>query len=181
MASRLLLTGAPGVGKTTVVRAVASALPGLGLGGFCTEEIRAGRDRQGFTLVTFDGRRALMADAQRPGSPRVGRYGVDVGVIDAIARSELAPREETDLYLVDEIGRMECLSPEFVRAMRTLLDAPMPVVATIGRGGGGFMDEVRRRRDVTLWEITRANRDDMPAQVRSWIERHAKRARPGGA
>jgi len=45
----------------------------------------------------------------------------------------------------------------------------VPLVATVGQRGGGFIAEVKRRRDVTLWEITRANRDVMPARVQAWI------------
>lgn len=173
----LLLTGAPGVGKTTVIRRVADGMPGRRrLGGFFTEEIRAGRERQGFALVTFDGRRVLMAHVRRPGAPRVGKYGVDVGAIDGVARSALAVRDDVDVYLVDEIGKMECLSPEFVAAVRALLNARVPVVATIGQRGGGFIAEVKRRRGVALWQITRANRDDAPARVRDWIEQQANAA-----
>jgi nucleoside-triphosphatase len=180
-ARRLLLTGAPGVGKTTVMRTVAREVRRLPLGGFFTEEIRSGRERQGFALVTFDGRRAIMAHVDRAGNPRVGKYGVDVAVIDEIARSALAAHPGLDLYLVDEIGKMECLSAAFVTAMRRLLDGGTPVVATIGLRGGGFMDEVKRRRDVALWEITRGNRDGMPTQVCAWIEHHrAAGARPKG-
>lgn len=168
---RLLLTGAPGVGKTTVMRTVARALRRLRLAGFFTEEIRVGRQRQGFALVTFDGRRAIMAHVDRAGGPRVGKYGVNVAVIDELARSALASRPGVDLYLVDEIGKMECLSAAFVAAMRGLLDGGIPVVATIGQRGGGFMEEIKRRPDVVLWEITHANRDGMPAQVCAWIER----------
>jgi nucleoside-triphosphatase len=170
--SRLLLTGAPGVGKTTVMRTVARELRHLRVGGFFTEEIRVDRERRGFALITPAGRRAIMAHMDRAGGPRVGKYGVDVAAIDEIARSALAARPGVDLYLVDEIGKMECLSAAFVTAMRGLLDGGTPVAATIGQRGGGFMDEVKRRGDVVLWEITRANRDSMPTQVAAWIERH---------
>jgi nucleoside-triphosphatase len=166
----LLLTGAPGVGKTTVIRAVAGALSGRRLAGFITEEIRAGRERRGFALVTVDGRRARMADVSRPGAPRVGRYGVDVEVIDGMARPALAVREDVELYLVDEIGKMECLSRAFVEAMRALLDTAAPVVATVAARGGGFIEEVKRRRGAVVWEVTRSNRDAMPARVVDWAE-----------
>jgi nucleoside-triphosphatase len=166
----LLLTGAPGVGKTTAIRAVAASLTGRRLGGFVTEEIRESGARHGFELVTFDGRRAVMAHVDHPGPARVGKYGVDVAVVEELARSALAVRGDIDVYLVDEIGKMECLSPVFVDAMSALLDSGVPVVATIGQRGGGFIATVKRRPDVTLWVLTRANRDGMPARVRSWIE-----------
>jgi len=145
-------------------------LPRARLGGFFTEEIRVGGERRGFALVPFDGGRAIMADVRRPGPPRVGKYGVDVGTLETMARSALAVRERVDLYLVDEIGKMECLSRAFVEATRALLDSGVPVVATVGQRGRGFIAEVKRRPDVTLWEITRANRDAMPARVRQWTE-----------
>jgi nucleoside-triphosphatase len=167
----LLLTGRPGVGKTTVIRAVAEGLAGHRLGGFYTEEIRTGRARQGFRLVTFDGRRAVVAHVDRGGKPRVGRYGVDVGVIDGMAADALAVRDAVDAYLVDEIGKMECLSSGFVAAVRALLDSDRPVVAAIGERGGGLIAEVKRRADTELWQITPGNRDGMPARVLAWLEK----------
>jgi nucleoside-triphosphatase len=149
---------------------VAGALPRTRLGGFFTEEVRARGERRGFDIVTFDGRRTMLADVAHAGPPRVGQYGVDVDALDALARGSLAVRAGVRVYLVDEIGKMECLSRAFVEATRALLDAGVPVVATIGQRGGGFIAEVKRRPDVTLWEVTRANRDTMPACVRAWID-----------
>jgi nucleoside-triphosphatase len=150
---------------------VASGLPQARLGGFITEEIRLRGERRGFALVTFDGRRSTLAHVERAGPPRVGKYGVAVDTLDALARSALTVRPSVTLYLVDEIGKMECLSSTFVDATRALLDERVPLVATVGQRGGGFIAEVKRRRDVTLWEVTSANRDAMPARVREWIER----------
>lgn len=165
----LLLTGPPGSGKTTVIRNVAAALGGQRFGGFYTEEIRVKGDRRGFRLVTFDGRQGTIADVGIHGGPRVSKYGVDVAVIDDLAVSALAPARGIDVYLVDEIGKMECLSAGFVAAMRSLLDSPPRVVATVARRGGGFIAEVKRRPDVVLWSLTRANRDAMPGRVHGWL------------
>ena len=53
----LLLTGPPGVGKTTVVRRIVERLPGtVRPAGFYTEEIRFRGERRGFRAVTFDGK-----------------------------------------------------------------------------------------------------------------------------
>ncbi|MDL1862296.1 AAA family ATPase [Betaproteobacteria bacterium PRO7] len=68
----LLLTGPPGIGKTTALRRVCERLSIAPLRGFYTEEVRSGGVRQGFRLVTFDGERRLIADV-RFGPPRVGR------------------------------------------------------------------------------------------------------------
>jgi len=173
LAVALLITGRPGGGKTTAIRAVASGLAGARLGGFFTQEMRSRGMRRGFELVTFDGQRAVMAHVDRRGGPRVGKYGVDAGVLEITARTWLAVNRGIDVYLVDEIGKMECLSPEFVAAMRALLDTGRPVVATIGERGGGFIAEVKRRPDVTLWRLTHDNRDAVPARVLTWLRNHA--------
>jgi nucleoside-triphosphatase len=165
----LLITGRPGSGKTTLLRAVAASLPGWRLGGFYTEEIRARGQRRGFRIVTFDGQTALMAGVDLPKARRVGRYGVDVAVIDELADSALTPRAGIDLYLVDEIGKMECLSARFVAAMRALLDSRERVIATVARRGGDFIAEVKQRSDVELWELTGGNRDALADQVRGWL------------
>ena len=79
-----------------------------------------------------------------------------------------------EVFLIDEIGKMECLSERFIAGMRRVLDAGRLVVATVALRGGGFIAEVKRRRDVTRWEVTRANRDELPAPVLAWIVRRGK-------
>jgi nucleoside-triphosphatase len=165
----LLLTGSPGVGKTTVMRRVADRLRGHHLAGFYTKEIREHGLRRGFGLTTLDGQQRIMAHADLTKNFRVSRYGVDVAVIDSVARGSLALDNEVELYLVDEIGKMECLSKRFVIAIRTLLNADKAVVATIAEKGAGFIAEVKDRRDIELWRVTVANRDSLPARVIAWL------------
>ena len=170
----LLLTGRPGVGKTTVIRKVAAGLAGRQLGGFYTEEIRVAGDRRGFSLTAFDGRQGVMAHVDFRGRERVGRYGVDVMVIDELAASTLGLSPDVGVYLVDEIGKMECLSPAFVKAMRALLDSPKSVVATIGARGGGFIAEVKAREDAETLVVTPDNRDELPDRVLAWLARGSR-------
>ena len=101
----LLLTGVPGIGKTTVIRDLAASLSGWRVAGFYTEEIRVAGQRHGFRAVTFDGRERVMAHVDYRGPHRVGKYGVDVAAIDALAESALPVRQAVDVYLVDESSR----------------------------------------------------------------------------
>jgi nucleoside-triphosphatase len=167
----LLLTGPPGVGKTTALRRACEALRIAPLRGFFTEEVRAGGARQGFRLVTLDGEERVIADVRRPGAPRVGKYGVDVAAIDAVARRVLAPDPVPALFIIDEIGKMECLANGFVVAVRALLALQRPLFATIALRGEGLIEEVKRDPRARLVHLTRDNRDRMPREIARMLQR----------
>ena len=159
----ILLTGPPGVGKTTVVIRLAQRLEHRSVAGFYTEEFRESGRRQGFQIVTFSGETGVLADKSLPSRARVGRYGVNVEAFEQLAIPELA--RPADLVLIDEIGKMECFSPTFVTAVRNLLDKPIPVIATVAASGGGFIAEVKVRSDVQVRRVTRDNRQGLPEQL----------------
>lgn len=165
----ILLTGHPGVGKTTVIARVVEGLAGRALSGFTTREIRAGGERRGFRLETFDGKSAILAHVSLRSLDRVGRYGVDLAALDAIVEEALDPAA-ADVYIVDEIGRMECLSEKFVSAAEALLDSGKPVVATVALRGAGFIERVKRRPDVELWQVSRGNRDSLAERILARLE-----------
>jgi nucleoside-triphosphatase len=169
MARILLLTGAPGVGKTTLLGRVLAALQEQRVGGFTTGEVRAGGRRVGFRIVPHRGSERIMAHVERRGSPRVGRYGVDVKAIDEVARESLALDPQVEIYLVDEIGKMECFSQQFVLCMRNLFASEKTIVATIGRSSGGFIAAARSRPGAELWEVTPSNREALVKRVLTWL------------
>lgn len=165
----LLLTGLPGVGKTTIMRRVADSLEGKSISGFLTEEIRERGQRKGFGIETFDGERAVLAHVDIRSAHRVGKYGVDVSAMDRIATHLLAADRQVEVYLIDEIGKMECYSARFVAVMKSLLDSGARVIATVPLRAGGFSREVRARLDVESWEVTRKNREEMADKVAGWV------------
>ncbi len=165
----LLLTGHPGVGKTTVVRRIVAGLGAWRARGFTTEEIRVGGRRTGFRLETLDGRIETLAHVDLASRHRIGAYAVDVAMLDRVAVSTLGADPAVQVHLVDEIGKMECLSTRFVAAVRDLLDSRRLLIATIGARGGGFIDETRKRPDVEVWTVTRQNREALPAMALDWL------------
>ena len=96
-----------------------------------------------------------------------------MAALERVVDTALVLNEAVDLYLVDEIGRMECFSKHFMNAMTALLDSDHLVIATIHRKAGGFVQEVKNRSDVELWQVTRETRDQMIDQVLAWIQRQS--------
>jgi nucleoside-triphosphatase len=80
----------------------------IDMGGFYTEEIRNGHIREGFQLVTVNGKRANMAHINISSPYKVGKYGVDITALDELVVSELETPHK--VYIVDEIGKMEVQS-----------------------------------------------------------------------
>jgi nucleoside-triphosphatase len=74
-----------------------------------------------------------------------------------------------DLFVIDEVGKMELLCPPFVEVVPRLLGGPVRVVATVARKGGGLIAEVKARGDVRLVEVTPENRDGLPAELEGWV------------
>jgi nucleoside-triphosphatase len=162
---RILVTGAPGVGKTTLVRRVLELLPPMRLSGFYTEEVRGRAGRTGFRIVTLDGRTTQLATAGGDGGPRVGRYVVHVAALEAVCAAALEPRPGIDGIIIDEIGKMECLSPAFVGAARRALSGPVPVLGTVALAGGGFIAEAKRLPGVEVITVSRESRDRLPVEI----------------
>jgi nucleoside-triphosphatase len=161
----LFVTGLPGTGKTTLIQKVVERLPpGVTASGFYTAEIRESGGRVGFAVSTLDGQSGLLAHVRIGGRARVGRYGVDFrGFEDLVL--PLLEAGRAGLYVIDEIGRMECFSRAFCDKVRALLDSGAPVLGTVALKGGGFIAEVKARDDVALFEVTVKNRDVLPGEI----------------
>jgi nucleoside-triphosphatase len=168
----VLLTGPPGCGKTTVMRRVVRAFGGLRLAGFYTQEMRERGQRVGFEIVGLGGQRGLLAHVDWPSGVRVGRCGVEPARLEPMLEAELeAPTDNVDVFAIDEIGKMECLSPRFIETVRRVLDGPAPVLATIALKGG-FIAEVKARPEVRLVRVDPGCCDALPDRLirglRAW-------------
>lgn len=164
----LLLTGLPGVGKSTVIQKTLSLLS-CPAEGFYTAEIREGGRRLGFRLTTLKGEETVLAHREFRGGPRVGAYGVDVEALERVGVAALrhALSGDCPLIVIDEIGKMEMKSKAFRDIVFQCLDSPRRVLGVIGKGVPEE-EKIRRRADVFFLEVTTQNRDSLPKVLSAW-------------
>lgn len=166
-----LVTGRPGIGKTTCLRRVAEILSSrhVVVGGMLTLEVREGGVRRGFEIVDLlSGRRGVLASVDITGGPRVGKYVVNLrDLVEVGVAAVHAALEKASVVIVDEIGPMELFSREFQDAVKRALDSPKPVAASIHERAGAspFGREVLSRSDVELHQLTLANREKAPVEI----------------
>ena len=161
----LLVAGAPGIGKSTFIKKLAEELKPINPVGFYTEEIRVNGARKGFQLVSLDGRRRNLAHIDARSRLMVGKYRVNVyGFEKFLARLDLCGASDRPV-IIDEIGKMECLSRKFREVVGELLEQDRLVIATIAQEGSGLIENVKLRDDIELFQLQKRNRGDMVGKI----------------
>jgi len=169
LADNLLITGPPGIGKSTLIRRVCDALGDRPIAGFSTREIRRNGERLGFELVGLEGQSAILSHVDVKSPFRVGKYGVDIGAFENFLKTIRFIEPGIELIVIDEIGKMECFSALFRKMTQSALTSDKKVVATVAHRGGGFIAEVKERWDVHLQTLTWENRDHILTDIISQL------------
>src|SRR5439155_3583250 len=129
----IILTGAPGVGKTTAVIRVASALKekGVKVGGIVSRELRTNNMRIGFEFIdlTTNDRKGLASISGN--GPKVGKYFVNVAGCRFAAERLMDAVRNSDVIICDEIGPMELKSREFKDSVKSLVDVDKKVIVVV--------------------------------------------------
>ena len=164
-----LLTGRPGVGKTSLIKQAIAGIKGR-VGGFYTEEIRSQGVREGFRLVTLDGQTATLAHVNFKSPYRVSKYGVDIESLDKVGVSALnQATQECDLVVVDEIGKMELFSPRFRETVQGIINSGKRLLGTIMLSPNPYADAIKRQPQVNLITVTRASHEPVLKELRDWL------------
>lgn len=168
MTKNILITGLPGSGKSTLIESVVKRLR-KPCTGFVTREIRESGKRTGFRIVTLGGRQGVLAHLDLKSKVHVGKYGVGTYDLDVIAVPSIIPKYPDEIIVVDEIGKMECLSPLFRETVNRALDSPNVVLASITLKASGFMERIKKREDITLITISPENRDLIADELTDYL------------
>ena len=163
-AVKLLITGRPGVGKTTLVKRVLETLGSHAMG-FYTQEIREAGQRQGFRIVTTWNEEGILAHKKLHSVHRVSRYGVNLCFLERVVAGIKKRLDEGAILVIDEIGRMELFSSKFRNWIEEVAPDPgIPFMATIAFKARDPL-VVKLKRTLPPWQVTLENRDNLPQRV----------------
>lgn len=174
MPEKILITGYPGVGKTTLINSLIPYLKGKkNITGFITREIRnkTTSRRIGFTIEDFKGNSQIMAHLDFKSQYKVGFYGVNIDNINKIALPVLRERNENDLVIVDEIGIMELFSEELKKEFDRLFEDSSLLIATIKLKRNPELDKYKSLSHVSLYNLERNNREEIFQKVLAEIKK----------
>jgi nucleoside-triphosphatase len=157
----IVLTGAPGIGKTTAVMRAARALSdrGLNVGGIVSRELRSNNMRIGFEfidLITYDTN--VLASITGNG-PKVGKYFVNLAGCRFAAKRLDAAAKNCDVIICDEIGPMELKSREFLDSVKKLLDVDKKTIVVVHQRLQHPLTEQFRKKSSLLISLDLANRE----------------------
>ena len=160
---RILLTGLPGCGKTTLIKSVADKIivPAYG---FYTQEIRTAGRRAGFAIETFSTppKKGVLSHIDIDSKYRVGKYGVDVDSFEKLAIPELeAGLDKQSLIIIDEIGKMELFSERFKNLLIQIFESERSFLATIMYKPHPLCDKLKKMEGVEVITVTKWNREEL--------------------
>lgn len=159
----LVLTGAQGVGKTTILIKTVEALKakGFSVGGMVSREVREGNVRVGFEILDLaNSKHGWLAHVNQKSGPQVGKYHVNLLDLETIgAKAIIDAIEKCDAIAIDEVGPTELYSLKFKQAVQSALDSQKLVLAVVhAKAKDPLITEMRERADSEVFTVTLANR-----------------------
>ncbi|XP_031269267.1 cancer-related nucleoside-triphosphatase homolog isoform X2 [Pistacia vera] len=105
--------------------------------------------------------------------PTVGKYRVDVASFESLALPELQVREDTDLFVIDEVGKMELFSSSFFPAVLKVLESDIPLLASIPIPKSGrdipAVARLKNHPGATIFTLSQSNREAIRENVSSQL------------
>ena len=165
-----LLTGSPGVGKTSVMLRIVESLraKGYNVGGMVSREVRAGRDRVGFEILNVGtGQKGWLAHVAQREGPQVGKYRVNMKDLESIGVEAITNAvAKSDVIVIDEIGPMELHSEKFREAVLKAAESLKLLIGVVHLKVSDLLTiSIKDREDAEMHVVTVENRENLPALV----------------
>jgi nucleoside-triphosphatase len=166
----ILLTGRPGIGKTTLINKSVRRIKetGIKIGGISTREIRSGNIRKGFIIRDIESEReAIMASTDFEKGPLIGRYRIDLSaLVDVGVTAIRTAIDEAEVVVIDEIGPMELLSPEMSKIILRAIESTKPVLGVIHwKKRGRLIHAILSNPETKVIEVRHNNRDSLVSEI----------------
>ncbi len=166
MINKIFITAKPRTGKSTAIRKIVDLLGKENCSGFLTEEIRVDGCREGFRIITLDGREGVLASTSSNSLNRLGRYGIELERFEELCISSIKDIPKSKNYIIiDEVGPMQLLSEDFKQELINIISDKNQVIGTVFYGNHPWIDKFKNQEEIELVEITFGNRDELPSQI----------------
>jgi nucleoside-triphosphatase len=164
------ITGLPGVGKTETLLRVVEKLEEMEyrVGGMVTECIMKKGCRVGFNVRNWcTDECAVMSHIDIDSKIRIGKYGVNLDALESIGACAIEGAvNDSDVIIIDEVGKMEVECDSFVKAVKNALDTDKSLIMTLHKKSRNpLLQDIRRRDDVRILEVTPVNRNLLPYKI----------------
>jgi nucleoside-triphosphatase len=169
-----LLTGPPGIGKTTVLIKTVEALKanGVSVGGMISREARVGNIRVGFEILSLTNtEHGWLAHVNQKYGPHVGKYHVNLQALNGVgARAITEAVEKCAVIAIDEVGPMELFSQRFRQVVVQAFDSKKPVLAVVhAKVRDRLIMEAKQREDAEIFTVTLASRESLHEELRKQV------------
>ena len=173
---KVAISGQPGSGKTRAVLRIAKMIEEkFHIGGFTTNPILEENELVGYNLKNYiTGEEELSASVRWDVKPRIpGKtpestpLGIRLDAVNRIATASVEKAiEESDLILVDEVGKLVSESKEFSLILKEALKCGKPMLITMHkRSRNPLLQSIRKRDDLRTLEVTPINSAILPSKA----------------
>ncbi len=171
--SKILITGPPRCGKTTLVSRISTELKKLNneIFGFITEEVKKGQKRIGFRAIDINLKNEcwLSRKTNKKTQYMVGSYNVFIDEFEQFLEKcfeNFSIDNSNNLIIIDEIGKMELFSHKFVSLISEMFKSKSSILATIGQKlRHPVKDMLLQMKNIKIYNLTRNNFDEIKSNL----------------
>ncbi len=174
----------PHTGKSTILRNIVSNYKKDSFGLVTTEILEDGK-RTGFAMGIVGykndkNKKSVIAHKKYHDSAlvKVSSYGVRVKNLEKMVKNALGVERffnKVNLFYLDEVGEIQLSCCEFKTLANEYLDSPQTCIMTVSSVyEHPFIEEIKKRKDVILIELTTENRNTKKEFIEALIEKIEK-------